>query len=427
MLQPNVTTPAKTGASVSHPWEKMRKTIWTVQAYSLAVITFMSFFPPWFHMQEYLFFGMFTAALATAWSERRNPLIRTPIDVPLGLFIGWVLITVPFATDSAYSFTEWRKFCAHVLVFYWATLVLNVNSEREVSKYVMWAVVVGSGVLSAYALTDFVARGGTWRDRWVRASAPSSDYNWLSTYMVITIPILIVTMVNFPLRWMRAVIGIATGLALAAQTFSYTRAGWLAHVAEGIGYGLLSGRRRLAMWILVAAALGVLGILVVSKAGFHRDTVDPWTLGTRVVVWELGLREITNHPLVGIGYGNDTFVKRYPQYSSDAQLALSQREAVLPAMHNTFLMVALGSGVPGVVIFLWMFGRIISTLAKDARHSQLYKARPLMIGIAVAILGFAVRNFFDYMFAGSLAYLFWIIAATGLIKTCRGSASEYSS
>jgi len=36
------------------------------------------------------------------------------------------------------------------------------------------------------------------------------------------------------------------------------------------------------------------------------------------------------------------------------------------------------------------------------------------VAVAVVTVGFATRNLFDYMFAGSLGYLFWIIMAVGL-------------
>ena len=43
-------------------------------------------------------------------------------------------------------------------------------------------------------------------------------------------------------------------------------------------------------------------------------------------------------------------------------------------------------------------------------------ARRLLIGIVVLTIGFITRNCFDYMFAGSLAYLFWILVTTGLAR-----------
>ena len=32
----------------------------------------------------------------------------------------------------------------------------------------------------------------------------------------------------------------------------------------------------------------------------------------------------------------------------------------------------------------------------------------------MAVIGFGVRNLFDYMFMGSLSHLFWILVATGV-------------
>ena len=37
-----------------------------------------------------------------------------------------------------------------------------------------------------------------------------------------------------------------------------------------------------------------------------------------------------------------------------------------------------------------------------------------VVAVAVVTVGFATRNLFDYMFAGSLAHLFWILVAAGM-------------
>ena len=171
---------------------RAKRAIQQLQRYGLVGLTFMSFFPFLFHYQEYAFFALLAAGLSLCWIDRSNPLVRTPIDVPLLGFIGWVLCTVPFAIDPDYSFSEWRKFVAHVLIFYWGTFVLRrCDKDRTLIRQVVWAVTLGSLALSGFALEDFISRGGTWRDRLVRAGAPNSDYNWLTTYLVLVLPILI--------------------------------------------------------------------------------------------------------------------------------------------------------------------------------------------------------------------------------------------
>jgi glucan phosphoethanolaminetransferase (alkaline phosphatase superfamily) len=89
------------------------------------VLTRPSFFPQVFRLQEHLFFILFAVALILAWFEKSRMWIRTPFDMPLLCFVGWVLCTVPFAADPNYSFSEWRKVVAHILVFYWAMYLLR--------------------------------------------------------------------------------------------------------------------------------------------------------------------------------------------------------------------------------------------------------------------------------------------------------------
>ncbi|MBK9113190.1 MAG: hypothetical protein IPM88_16420 [Nitrospira sp.] len=71
-------------------------------------------------------------------------------------------------------------------------------------------------------------------------------------------------------------------------------------------------------------------------------------MDTRLTVWAIGLRQVATHPVVGIGYGNNSFVKKFPEYSSEAQAQVSEGTRIIPAMHNTFLMVALGERLPAL-------------------------------------------------------------------------------
>jgi heptosyltransferase-3/putative inorganic carbon (HCO3(-)) transporter len=356
---------------------------------------------------------LLAVALCLAWVEKISPWIRTPIDLPLLGFVGWVLCTIPFATDPAYSFSEWGKLVAQVLVFYWAMFVLRSHRRIKLTRQIVWTVVLGSLVLSGFALVDFVLRGGTWRDRLVRAGAPYSDYNWLATYLVLVIPILIWWVVTHRAFWTRALGILTLVMAGLAQAASYTRAGWVAHFVQAVGFGLMAGRHRLVIWALVGAiALGA-GAFVAAEIGYQRDTVDSWTINTRMKTWRLGLDQVVGHPLVGVGYGNDTFMKVHA-IEIEADEANSVKERMLKGLHNTFAMVLMGSGVPGVILFIWIFVRIVSTLMSRWRRFAADETQGVLVAVAVVTIGFATRNLFDYMFAGSLAHLFWILVAAGL-------------
>lgn len=386
------------------------------QSYGLVAITFLTFFPALFHFQEYAFVFLLAIGVSLSWIEHINPLVRTPIDLPLFGFIGWVLCTVPFAIDPAYSFSEWRKFVAHVLVFYWGTSVLRRHdNDGKLTGHIIWAIVLGSLVLSALALADFVLRGGTWRDRLIRAAAPNSDYNWLTTYLVLVIPILI-AWVSIRHTFRTRMLGVVTVLlAGIAQMAAYTRAGWVAHIVQAVGFVLAVRRYQWIIWFVTASlVVGSAALIALSWIGYQQETLDPWTFSARIKTWRLGFEQVLEHPLVGVGFGNDTFSKIYAA-EIEADRTKGPVEKVLPALHNTFAMVLAGSGVPALFFLLWTMLRVIQKLVSGISGVSLREARVLLLpsAIALSVLGFMVRNAFDYMFAGSLATLFWILVAVG--------------
>ena len=101
-------------------------------------------------------------------------------------------------------------------------------------------------------------------------------------------------------------------------------------------------------------------------------------------------------------YGSDTFLKLHAA-EVKAEQGKGLVEKVLPALDNTFAMVLMGSGVPSVNLFIWIFVRIISTLRRQWQRSTVAETQGLLVAVAVVTVGFATRNLFDYMFAGSLA------------------------
>src|SRR5205823_14769006 len=83
-------------------------------------------------------------------------------------------------------------------------------------------------------------------------------------------------------------------------------------------------------------------------------------------------------------------------------------------LHSTFLIVGVGSGIPALAFLLWILVAIVRTLLQRLKATEDQWAKALITGVSLMVVGFSVRNVFAYMFAGSLAYLFWILVATGL-------------
>jgi O-antigen ligase len=144
--------------------------------------------------------------------------------------------------------------------------------------------------------------------------------------------------------------------------------------------------------------------------------VDPWTLDTRLQAWRAGVIEMTKHPLVGIGYGN---------YSFSMIVHGTPIGDMVMGLHNTFLMVGVSAGIPALATLVWILVAIARAAFEKFKTSKDQWERLVSLAIVLIVVGFSVRNLFDYMFAGSLAYLFWILVATSLSQGMR-SNREFS-
>ena len=365
------------------------------------------------------------------WVEGKELRIRTPIDLPLILLLAWILLTIPFSLNPEYSFVEWRKLLAQCLVFYWAVFVIRETSQRQHGESVslpfrgfevigekshpqnvFLGVLISTLLLSALALVDFIDRGGNWQDRNIRAIVPGSDYNWLSTYLVLSIPIVFYCGMTSRFLWGKIFSFITLVLVLLAHTASYTRAGWLATVAQLFSWGIVTRRRVFFISLILGIILVSVAVMGIARMGFQTDTLHSWTLEARIQVWKLGVDQIISHPIVGIGYGNNIF---------QPVLVDSPMDDRPMHLHNTLLMFGVGSGIPGLVLFSWVFVRLGVELFPKKNQKIWTDTETLKLCLGIVLVGFFCRNLFDYMFAGSLAYLFWILMACGLAETAKSA------
>ncbi len=393
---------------------------WQAQGLGLIVLAFLSFYPGAFHYQEYLFFALLVAAVGVAVCQGSAVWVRSPVDLPVALLVGWILITIPFSIDPATSFAEWRKLVAHVLVFYWALLVLKNRADRDYWRYVIRAMLVGVATMSLYAMMVFLQEGGTLVDRSVRAVAPSSVVGWLGTYVVMMVPFAVTCYVWSKTRWEKLVLGGALCLMLVAEFFSYSRGGWLALAVMGLGFGILRGNRRtvtLAILLVAASASVLFGI---SQLGYLGGVFDPLTVVDRLDCWSAGVYAFLNHPIVGVGFGQDIFGQLpVDWYGRCIQLI---RDI---GIHNTFLMYAMGSGAFALLSLLWIFAVVIIKFTRNARVAGSNEVASVKLAGALAVLGYAVTMVSDILFSKELAHLFWMLVAIGFSLPCREGRPDH--
>lgn len=378
---------------------------WKLQGLGLAFVTLLSFNPKLFHYEEYLFFFLLLTSVGVAMFQGVSFWVRSPIDLPLGFLVGWILITLPFSVDPIYSFTEWRKVAGRILVFYWAMLVFQHQPKKELCWQVTQIVVLGALVLSILGIVEFIQKGGTLLERGQRALVFSSHSHWLATYMVMAGPFVIFQYIGAKDAWRKLFYGLVAFMLLIAEFLTYSRGGWLALASQGIGFGVLSAKVRSFVFFVLLSFAVLCGLFVISQAGYLGGIFDQESVTDRFGCWSLGIQELVTHPFFGVGFGNDIFAKLYPGDPPG--------DCTGGHLHNTVLMFGMGSGAPALILLLWVFFEILKSLSRNFKIELHLEVGKLKMGVALMTLGYLVSMSFNYLFTGSLAYMFWILVAVG--------------
>lgn len=172
---------------------------------------------------------------------------------------------------------------------------------------------------------------------------------------------------------------------VAALLLTQTRAGILALLGAVL---FLVGNKR------VVCISAIASLLLITMISFTRSMPELSLVNQitsdRIWIWELSKRAIYQHPY--FGYGMDGFTIAYPQIKS-----IDKRIIPTPytKSHNLILDWAVSTGIPGLILYLSVFGYCLISVIKS-------KFSPLA-GVAIAYLIYT-STWFE---SGQFSHIAW--------------------
>ena len=364
--------------------------------------------------------------------NRRHFFTRTPLDLPLLAFIAWIAVTIPFAVAPLYSLKEFTKLLQQVLIFY--VVVQFFKDDRHRTR-LTWMLVGGLAVVSAYGVFQFKDLLGAMpqEGELMLVESVTPGEVWLTTYLVMLIPLGLATAWCDGRTSVRRIGLGVTVLATLCLLLTYSRAGLLALLCEMAVVAWCMKRRTVVIGMAASALVVVLGSAALfqydvavrggwkARSGSALPLADTGTLALRWEAWKFTAEQVSGHWLVGVGFGKDKQKEIYGR-SPDAQEGTGP--ARFPGTHNTFLDIALGVGLPGLILFVWLMGRILGKAFAVFHRTDDPTAKAIALGVGVGVAGLAVRLMFDHMLIGTLALQFWVLVALAMVVYTDASVME---
>ena len=292
----------------------------------------------------------------------------TPIHLMVLLYWGVVTIATAASPVRRAALEGWSKLTLYLLLFALLARILRSPRLRSlvITGYLLTALLVSVAGLRQWFFG--AAALATWVDPESTLAGTTRVYSYLGNPNLLAAYLL--PAINFSAAaifawrgWTPKLLAVLMWLVNSAcLVLTFSRGGWIGFVLSGSTLLLLLFHwfsvhlpRFWRTWALpmivgVFAALVVLAVITVEPL---RDRVASMFMGRedssnnfRLNVWAAVVRMIKDHPILGIGPGNDAFNRIYPQYQETGFTALSA--------YSVFLEIAVEAGILGLGCFLWL-------------------------------------------------------------------------
>lgn len=362
--------------------------------------------------------GLALAALLFSGEKLRLPRIKLPLAMFMGLtVVAWVCSPDPWI-DGYPQIRKFWVFCILLLVF----------STLRSLKTVRWLFLAWAGLASISALRGFVQFAGKMHaarqsgiDAYTyyvseRITGFSSHWNTFSAqemFALVMLGALLLFGVGISKRWVWVLCGVLIAVVLY---LGETRAVWIA-TALAVLYLLWFWKR----WLVVVVPLVAFALFLASPpvmrerftSIFHAKQVDSNTF--RIIAWNAGVQMIEKHPLLGLGPEGPKY--HFQEYVPSDTWA-SRPPGFYQHLHNVYLQYGAERGVPALLVFLWLLGKVVVDFWRGLRSLPAGPSdRRFLLhgGIAMVIAmmaeGIAEVNFGD---SEPLA-MFLIVVACGYV------------
>ncbi len=430
----------------------------------LLVILVPLILTPWnYELFEYnkmlVVYGL-TAIIMAAWATKMAvtgeiKIAKTPLDIPIALFVFSQLVSTLFSMDPHVSWWGYYSrfnggmwsIVSYVLLYY--AFVSNVKI-LHISKFLKVTLTTAT-VVALYGVAE---RLGIDKNLWVqdvqnRVFSTLGQPNWLAAYLAAITPIALSFGVLKKRGWQ---LGFALSvLFFLVILFTRSRSGLLGFaVADGL-FGLLlflKSRTRFFYISLTAFHFALLVIVLVN--GTHIDAIDKWIMhapssvvatpsgtlletggtesGTiRKYVWEAAITAWQNTTKTKlIGTGTETFAFAFYQFRPKEHNLTSEWDFLYNKAHHEYLnylattgVFVLGSYLLFIGVFIVWFIRVHSSLftvhgkAKNIALSSLAENSELFTINSALFAGWAsilVTNFFGFSVVITNIFLFLLPA-----------------
>lgn len=362
----------------------------------------------WAHIALGLWLLVWFISLALGQTQWK----RTPLDVPVLIFLGVDLLTGLLGIDPAKSLVHFVSLW-HVAIY---MLVVNTVTDKRWLRRGLAVLLIMAGLNASYGIAQYFWKGlYFFRSEDFIMEWSHSLTRELGTYdqsMTFAGQIVLVGLVGLSLlMWWKRITtawwwGLPVVIMLIATVLSYERNAWLGEIAGILALGLIKGKRFvIAIGLVVTLIVLLMSTLEPNFFSYRVKSIGDTTFLSnrqRIEMVKVTFGMLKAHPFLGVGGGN------YGQASEPYRHKYGVISKSHP--HNNLLSQTAEKGLLGLAAFLYIWYVFFKESWSAWRYASDDLSRTLAAGGIAALIGFHVSGMFEANFGDSeVAMMMWLI------------------
>lgn len=383
---------------------------------------------------------------------------KTPLDIPIALFLGSQIISTVSSLDPYVSlFGYYSRFnggllsiISYVILYYAFLSNFDLKTKaKEIGKKILGVSLASGAVVALWGLpshfgfdpTCYLFRGSLDVSCWtadfqpkVRIFSTMGQPAWLGAYLAILSPLALWFALNSKRKLLAICYLLLSLIFYVDILFTKSRAAliafWISEITflgayywleikkadKNINFNSLKPHLKIfapfLIAIIVISAI-ILNPIATTKSAEPTGTFASGGGGTesgkiRLLVWEGALKIWTHYPLFGSGV--ETFAYSYYKYRPVAHNLTSEWNYLYNKAHNEFLNYLATTGIVGFGAYLFLIGKFLYMSGKKLLEDGNPKPKILLSALVAGYISILITNFFGFSVVITNLYLFLIPA-----------------
>lgn len=357
-------------------------------------------------VQEIAFYGALVLSIGFIYRNGKSILPNIPFMIPGLLFLLWATLCIPFALNKQNTIHD---IYAHLIKYYLFYLVITVFFHSKTSL-IRVAQVYGiattlfciGGIIFSYLMGTHSLHG--------RLFMSAGMYIPYLEFLLELAVILCIQLISTSGSLYGKVLFLFCSLTIVtAIVLTQTRSAFLAVVA-GLFIICIYGSKKSLVFIAILILL--IPFTGLKERFFHEGSMIH---NVRIGTIRLFTEVVKDYPISGIGFGMQTHQKEGFLQGYNAKLPPEHRPSeIVASPHNIFLDIAVRTGIPGLVLFLYLIGTIVIVSSKLAKAGSPF-VKQWSIYIRAAFTAFFIQASFSDATFGRAAIVFYLICAIATV------------